>query len=71
MRVPHLSRRVTGGAFDFGSFDGPNTFVYDGESRATSANSGNATYTYDGNGVRVQKAISGCRVRQSLNFLIL
>jgi hypothetical protein len=47
------------GAFDFGPSDGSNTFVYDAESRATSANSGNATYTYDGNGVRVQKAISG------------
>ena len=38
--------------------DGTNTFVYDAENRATSANSGNATYTYDGNGVRVKKAIS-------------
>jgi hypothetical protein len=31
VRVPHLSRRVTGGAFEFGSFDGTNTFVYDGD----------------------------------------
>src|SRR5579871_341193 len=38
--------------------DGFNTLVYDGENRATSATNGaaSATYTYDGNGIRVQKA---------------
>jgi RHS repeat-associated protein len=39
--------------------DGYNTLLYDGENRATSATNGSAagTYTYDGNGIRVQKAI--------------
>jgi RHS repeat-associated protein len=39
--------------------DGYNTLVYDGENRATSATNGgaSATYTYDGNRLRVQKAV--------------
>jgi RHS repeat-associated protein len=39
--------------------DGYNTLVYDGEDRATSTSnpSAAATYTYDGNGLRVQKAV--------------
>jgi RHS repeat-associated protein len=40
--------------------DGVNTIVYDGENRATSSSNGSASgvYTYDGNGLRVQK-VSG------------
>jgi RHS repeat-associated protein len=37
--------------------DGSNTFVYDGENRATSANNSSVTYAYDGSGLRVQKSI--------------
>jgi YD repeat-containing protein len=48
--VPHLSRRVTGGGFEFGPFDGANTLVHDGENRATSANCGSnwsQTFSFD------------------------
>ena len=40
--------------------DGVNTIVYDGENRATGSSNGSASgvYTYDGNGLRVQK-VSG------------
>lgn len=39
--------------------DGYNTLVYDGENRVTSAANGStsATYTYDGGGLRVKKAV--------------
>ncbi len=39
--------------------DGYNSLVYDGENRATNASNGSAsaTYTYDGNGMRVKKAV--------------
>ncbi len=33
--------------------------VYDAENRLVSINSGGATYTYDGNGLRVKKVASG------------
>jgi hypothetical protein len=38
--VPHLSGRLTGGAFEFGPFDEANPLVSDGENRATSENCG-------------------------------
>jgi RHS repeat-associated protein len=39
----------------------PNNMTYDGENRMTafSGNGGGASYTYDGNGLRVVKAVSG------------
>jgi RHS repeat-associated protein len=39
----------------------PNNMTYDGENRMTafSGNGGAASYTYDGNGIRVVKAVSG------------
>lgn len=41
--------------------DGQNTLVYDAENHATSSSGslGSGTYTYDGNGLRVQKVSSG------------
>ena len=51
MRVPHLSRCVTGGAFESGPFvDGANALVYHGEDRATTANCGSIwsqTFSFD------------------------
>jgi YD repeat-containing protein len=43
------------------TYDGTNTLVYDAENHATSATnqSSAGTYTYDGNGNRVQKVSSG------------
>jgi RHS repeat-associated protein len=49
--VPHLSRCVTGGAFESGPFvDGANALVYHGEDRATTANCGSIwsqTFSFD------------------------
>jgi RHS repeat-associated protein len=44
--------------------DGINTLVYDAENRVTSATNGSAsgTYTYDGNGQRVEKSSGGTTV---------
>jgi RHS repeat-associated protein len=44
------------------TYDGTNTLVYDAENHATSATnqSSAGTYTYDGNGLRVQKCVPNC-----------
>ena len=51
MRAPHLSRRVTGGAFESGPFvDGANALVCHGEDRATRADCGSIwsqTFSFD------------------------
>ena len=66
MICPHSARR---GSYDTGysydasgnlTNDGQNSLVYDAENRVVSSSGslGSGTYTYDGNGLRVQK-VSG------------
>jgi len=62
MRHPPLTNRPDGYSFDAAGNmlgDGTNTLSYDDENRLVSVNGTGGTYTYDDNGLRVQKVASG------------
>jgi RHS repeat-associated protein len=64
LSVDSTTNRLTNTGFSYDSNgnmtnDGVNTLVYDAENHLASINSSAATYTYDGNGLRVQKSSGG------------